>query len=162
MITGFWGYISGAVAIGIALIIVGMALAVLKALFDGTISLQYLLAEPADPKAQHAAQALGVTNQQPAEIPKASLSRFQFLIFTFVIGGVYLVLCLESGTFVQIPQNVIQLLGVSGGTYAASKGIKAASDSRTPGGTSPKSGSQVPPTGTVPAQGGTAAPGEGL
>jgi hypothetical protein len=130
MITGFWGYISAAVAIAIALVIVAMALAVVKALFDGTIRLTYLLAEAADPKAQAAAQADGAVVPQPPETPKASLSRFQLLIFTFVIAGVYLVLCLESGTFVPIPQNVILLLGVSGSTYAASKGIKAAAESR--------------------------------
>jgi len=127
MITGFWGYISAAVAIGITLVILGMAIAVLIALFNGTINLKYLLAEPADPAAQQAAQVAG-GNPQPPEIPKASLSRFQFLIFTFVIAGVYLVLCLEAGTLVQIPDNVVLLLGVSGGTYAASKGIKAATD----------------------------------
>ncbi|MEI9928311.1 MAG: hypothetical protein WDN44_12210 [Sphingomonas sp.] len=66
--------------------------------------------------------------RSPPKRPKASLSRFQLLIFTFVIAGVYLVLCLESGTFVEMPQNVVLLLGVSGTTYAASKGIKAASD----------------------------------
>jgi hypothetical protein len=131
MINGFWGYISAAVAIAVALIIIAMALAVVKALFDGTIRLTYLLAEPADPRAQAAAQGGdGVAVPQPPETPKASLSRFQLLIFTFVIAGVYLVLCLESGTFVPIPQNVILLLGVSGSTYAASKGIKAASDNR--------------------------------
>jgi hypothetical protein len=144
MITGFWGYISGAVAIAVAMVVIGFAFAVIKALFDGTIKLTYLLAEPADPVAQQAAQDKGLDTRaesddapaggrkaraQPPEIPKASLSRFQFLIFTFVIAGVYLVLCLETGTFVEIPSNVVLLLGVSGGTYAASKGIKAASDS---------------------------------
>jgi hypothetical protein len=132
MITGFWGYISAAVAIAIAMVIIGIALAVIKALFDGTISLTYLLAEPADARAQQVAQAVGEAVPQPPETPKASLSRFQLLIFTFVIAGVYLVLCLESGTFVPIPQNVVLLLGVSGSTYAASKGIKAAADSRHP------------------------------
>lgn len=130
MVTGFWGYISAGVAIAIALLIIGIALAVLKALFDGTISLRYLIAEPADSHAQAVAQAGNEPHLRPPETPKASMSRFQLLIFTFVIAGVYLVLCLESGTLVQIPENVILLLGVSGGTYAASKGIKAAGESR--------------------------------
>lgn len=132
MVTGFWGYISAGIAIAIALLIIGIALAVLKALFDGTISLRYLIAEPADPQAQAWAQAGHQPHPRPPETPKASMSRLQLLIFTFVIAGVYLVLCLESGTLVQIPENVILLLGVSGGTYAASKGIKAAGDSKKP------------------------------
>jgi hypothetical protein len=124
MITGFWGWISAGVAVAITLLIVGLAAAILLALFRGTINLTYLLAEPADPGAQRTVPDADT----PPEIPKASLARFQFLIFTFVIAGVYLVLCLEAGRFVEIPDNVILLLGVSGTSYAASKGIKAASD----------------------------------
>lgn len=56
---------------------------------------------------------------------KASLSRFQFLIFTFVVAGVFLLLSIESGTFVDIPNNVLWLLGISGGSYVVSKGIVA-------------------------------------
>lgn len=115
MPTNIWTVISVVVAIVIVVVILCLALAVIVALLKGTISLRDLLAEPPDPRNPYAA-------------PKASLARFQFLIFTFVIAGVYLVLCLESGTFVQIPENVVLLLGVSGGTYAASKGIKAATD----------------------------------
>jgi hypothetical protein len=136
---GFWSIISMAVAIGISLIIVGMAIAVLIALFNGTINLTYLLAEPADPVSQQGGPPPAVMDPDhpnpsgvpvaPPEVPKASLSRFQFLVFTFVIAGTYLVLCLESGRFVEIPQNVVLLLGVSGTSYAASKGIKAAADS---------------------------------
>jgi|ERR1044072_879024 hypothetical protein len=110
MVTGFWGIISAVVAVTITAVMIGFAIAILFALFrggDNGISLKFLLSESGDEQA------------------KASLSRFQFLIFTFVIGGVYLVLCLESGSFVDIPQNAVILLGVSGGTYAASKGIQA-------------------------------------
>jgi hypothetical protein len=46
---------------------------------------------------------------------KASMSRFQMLIFTFVIAGLFLMLSIESGGFVDIPQNVLVLLGISGG-----------------------------------------------
>lgn len=58
-----------------------------------------------------------------AENRKASLSRFQFLLFTFVISGIYLTLCLESGTFVEIPNGALALIGISGGSYILSKGI---------------------------------------
>lgn len=115
MPTTIWTWISAAVAIAIAIVIVTFALIVAWKLLLGKIDLTYLLAEP---------PASGT----PDDPPKASISRFQFLIFTFVIAGVYLVLCLEAGQFVEIPQNVILLLGVSGTSYAASKGIKAAAD----------------------------------
>jgi hypothetical protein len=116
MTPNIWTIVSVAVAIAIALVIVTFALIVAWKLFRGQIDLTYLIAEPGDP------------TRPTDEEPKASISRFQFLIFTFVIAGVYLVLCLESGQFVDIPQNAILLLGVSGTSYAASKGIRAAAD----------------------------------
>lgn len=55
----------------------------------------------------------------------ASLSRFQFLIFTFVIAlGLFLIVA-HSYSFPQIPTAVLTLLGISGTTYAVSKGITA-------------------------------------
>ena len=54
---------------------------------------------------------------------KASLSRLQFLIFSFVIAGLYLVISIESGTFVDVPPGVLVLLGISGGSYIMSKGL---------------------------------------
>jgi hypothetical protein len=132
MVTGYWGILSLIVAAALAVIICTIALVIAWRLAWNEIDLSYLLSEPADPEAQREfreANRLARLNHQdevPPETPKASLSRFQFLIFTFVIAGVYLVLCLESGRFVEIPQNVILLLGVSGTSYAASKGIHAA------------------------------------
>ena len=38
MITGFWGWISAGVAVAIALLIVGIAFAILWALFNGTMT----------------------------------------------------------------------------------------------------------------------------
>jgi len=116
MVTGYWGILSAVIAGCLAFVICTFALAVAWRIWTDRIDLSFLLAEPVEPDV---ASAVEVT-------PKASLSRFQFLIFTFVIAGVYLVLCLESGRFVEIPQNVILLLGVSGTSYAASKGIQAA------------------------------------
>jgi hypothetical protein len=63
---------------------------------------------------------------------KASLSRFQFLIFTFVIAGLFLLLSIESGTFVNIPDSVLALLGISAGSYAVSKGITAGTNQNVP------------------------------
>lgn len=57
--------------------------------------------------------------------PKASLSRLQLLLFTFVIVGLYLTLSLEAGQLLEIPNQVLGLLGISGGSYVVSKGIQA-------------------------------------
>jgi hypothetical protein len=94
------------------LVVLGLAVVVLWKVATGAIDLTYLIAEPDN---------------------KASLSRFQFLIFTFVVAGVFLLLSIESGTFVDIPPNVLVLLGISGGSYVVSKGITAnASKTNTP------------------------------
>lgn len=64
----------------------------------------------------------------------ASMSRFQFLIFTFIIGASYLALAFKStgATLVDIPNGVLGLLGISGGSYVASKVVqKAAETSQT-------------------------------
>jgi dolichyl-phosphate-mannose--protein O-mannosyl transferase len=56
----------------------------------------------------------------------ASMSRFQFLIFTFVIAlmWIYLFFCNECKEFPNIPTGVLGLIGISGGTYVVSKGIQ--------------------------------------
>ena len=51
----------------------------------------------------------------------ASLSRFQFLVFTFVIAMGLLVIILKSGSFPSIGGDVFALLGISAGSYVASK-----------------------------------------
>jgi hypothetical protein len=107
----FWNAISAAVAISVLVLVCGSGSAVVWALINGRIDLRYLLSEPGAP------DAAGKSSH------KASLSRFQFLIFTFVIAGLYLALSLEKGTLVEIPANVLLLLGISSTTYGASKGI---------------------------------------
>ena len=54
---------------------------------------------------------------------KASLSRFQFLIFTFVIAIGLILIILHEGAFPDIPNGIFALLGISAGTYVVSKGI---------------------------------------
>ena len=78
---------------------------------------------------------------------KASLSRFQALIFTFVIAGLYIVLALDTGDFIAIPESVLGLLGISGGTYLISKGISAG---REAGANGIPSGGSSPPASTPP------------
>ncbi|HYL77154.1 MAG TPA: hypothetical protein VEU96_23260 [Bryobacteraceae bacterium] len=61
---------------------------------------------------------------------KASMSRFQLLIFTFVIGlSLFLMVAArpDAEKFPDIPANVLALLGISASTYAVSKGIQAGS-----------------------------------
>jgi hypothetical protein len=68
---------------------------------------------------------------------KASLSRFQLLLFTFVVAGLFLVLSLEAGQFVEIPTGVQVLLGISGGSFVISKAVgtaKAPGDGAAAGG----------------------------
>ena len=95
--------------------IAGLGIVFLYLVFVGRVNLSSVLDEMSSPPAAGAAAAP----------PKASLSRLQMLIFTFVIAGLYLTLCLEAGTFLEIPSQVLGLLGISGGSYVVSKGIQA-------------------------------------
>src|SRR6266545_4487230 len=105
--------ISLIVACVVSAIILLFGLAVIWQIWRGQLNLTYLLSEP----------VLKASDKE--EELKASLSRFQFLIFTFVIAGLYLVLSIESGTFVEIPNNVLALLGISGVSYLVAKAIPA-------------------------------------
>ncbi|HYL06341.1 MAG TPA: hypothetical protein VE075_09895 [Thermoanaerobaculia bacterium] len=57
----------------------------------------------------------------------ASMSRFQLLIFTFVISlSLFLVIVANGAkSFPTIPSEVLLLLGISASTYAVGKGIQA-------------------------------------
>jgi uncharacterized membrane protein len=59
---------------------------------------------------------------------EASLSRFQFLIFTFVIGMTLFYLIVLTGSYPQIPNQILALLGISGGSYVMAKGIQSSRD----------------------------------
>jgi hypothetical protein len=98
-------------------IVLAFAALVLGKMWKGTITLDDLLTEP------------GST--------KASLSRFQFLLFTFVIAGLFLLLSIEAGTFVDIPANVLVLLGISGGSYVLSKSVSPGGALNKPSGDQP-------------------------
>jgi hypothetical protein len=56
---------------------------------------------------------------------QASMSRFQLLIFTFVIAVSFFELVEKrtDGMLPDIPQGVLTLLGISASTYAVGKGI---------------------------------------
>ena len=83
-----------------------LGIMVLWKIADGTIDLARLLSEPNG---------------------DASLSRFQFLIFTFVISlSLFLVIVsVKPAAFPpNIPGTVLALLGISGSSYLVSKGIQ--------------------------------------
>jgi hypothetical protein len=69
----------------------------------------------------------------------ASLSRFQLLVFTFVIGFSFFVIVASNkeGKFPEVPANVLALLGVSASTYAVSKGLQISSGKTSPDPQSP-------------------------
>ncbi len=60
----------------------------------------------------------------------ASLSRFQFLLFTFVIAMSFflIVVSKDPPVFPEIPVEILALLGISGGSYVISKGIQTSRD----------------------------------
>ena len=65
---------------------------------------------------------------------EASLSRFQFLIFTFVIAMSLLLLVIANISvgeinFPDVPTGIWALLGISGGSYVVSKGIQKKTES---------------------------------
>ncbi len=69
----------------------------------------------------------------------ASMSRFQLLIFTFVIAISLLKLTEKLDRFPTIDNGVLTLLGISASTYAVGKGIqKSGSDSEPTAPNSPK------------------------
>ena len=57
----------------------------------------------------------------------ASMSRFQFLIFTFVVAFGIVFLLAKNSKFPVVPADVLTLFGISASTYAVSKGITASS-----------------------------------
>jgi len=113
----YWAVMKGANATHIAIvgfiafsiIIVAFAAAVLWKIVNGDVELAGLVSEPHE--------------SDPSRTGKASLSRFQFLIFTFVVAGLFLMLSIETGGFVDIPTNVLALLGISGGSFIVSKAV---------------------------------------
>jgi hypothetical protein len=99
------------------------ALALLVLIKLWKVDLSGLVSEPGDTPAP-GAPAPGAPPPVATAAGKASISRLQLLLFTFVIAGLYLILCLEAGQFIEIPNQVLGLLGISGGSYVISKGIQ--------------------------------------
>jgi len=84
-----------------------VGLIVLYRMASGRIDLQYLISE---------------------ENTHASMSRFQLLIFTFIISVSLFLIIISKPTpdFPdKIPGAILSLLGISGGSYVLAKGIQA-------------------------------------
>ena len=73
----------------------------------------------------------------------ASMSRFQLLIFTFVVAFGIVFLLAKNSKFPDVPADVLTLIGISASTYAVSKGITASSPDLPPKKVSPSV--EVPP-----------------
>jgi len=83
-----------------------MGIAILYYVLTGKIDLGGLISEPSG---------------------EASMSRFQLLIFTFVIAASFFLIVTAKGEFPNPPQGVLALLGISASSYLVSKGIQASS-----------------------------------
>ena len=110
---GSWANLALFLAWGLSLGLLILLYVVIYKILKVDIDIRTLLSETGGTSAGERGEAAN----------KASLSRLQLFVFTFVIAGVYLVMCLESGTFVTIPEQALWLLGLSAGSYALSKAI---------------------------------------
>jgi uncharacterized BrkB/YihY/UPF0761 family membrane protein len=86
-----------------------LALMILVKIWKGDIDLNYIISD---------------------ENGWASLSRFQFLVFTFVVAMslFYLVVANTPPKYPIVPKEILALLGISGGSYVLSKGIQNSRD----------------------------------
>lgn len=84
---------------------------------------------------------------------QASMSRFQLLVFTFVIAISLYEVVEKTTSFPDIPQGVLTLLGISASTYAVGKGISYSQpgllgpQAGNGGGNPPPPATPVPPAG---------------
>jgi|SRR6476660_5996853 len=99
------------VAYIIVILVFFFGLVVLIAMVTNRIDLSGLLCEPSQ--------------------NKASMARFQLLIFTFVIAFSLVLIILGSDPlkFPEVPSGILLLLGISASTYAVSQGIHASTAS---------------------------------
>jgi hypothetical protein len=100
-------------AVIVAVLIAAFASVILAKIVTNEINIRYLISE---------------------DNGNASLSRFQFLLLTFVIGASYFLMVtwvvankqpdLTNLALPNIPPNVLGLIGISGASYVVAKGIQ--------------------------------------
>lgn len=61
----------------------------------------------------------------------ASMSRFQLLVFTFVVALSFFLVVAATQQLPNIPGSVLSLIGISASSYLVSKGIQTGADNRT-------------------------------
>jgi hypothetical protein len=66
---------------------------------------------------------LGTIIQEKDTSGKSSIARFQLLVFTLTIAGLYVILSIEGGSLIDVPNGTLLLLGISGGSFLISKEI---------------------------------------
>jgi len=106
-------YISLAMGWTLAVFMALLAFAILQRIFDGRIDLNNLISEK--------------------DGSGASLSRFQFLIFTYVIAmSLFLIVVSDDPPQFpkSIPGEILALLGISGSSYVVSKAVQNREDKR--------------------------------
>ncbi len=54
---------------------------------------------------------------------KTSISRFQLLVFTMTIAGLYVILSIENGQLIEVPNGALALLGISSSAFVVSKAV---------------------------------------
>jgi hypothetical protein len=101
-----------AVGYGLAILIFLYGFVILMGLASGEIDISDLLSE----------------SGSDCDQGKASMSRFQLLIFTFVIAMSLFFIVVKTNGFPPVPSEILTLLGISATTYGVSKGIQASSN----------------------------------
>ena len=136
-----------AVVVGwlLAVFLGGVVIILLYLMISGKIDLTQLISEPLKP------------GDPPAAHGDASMSRFQLLVFTFVIAMSLFLIVVANKAVPDVPTSIVGLLGVSGGSYVISKGIQANRDvslnklsSNSGGDGSQPQAPPTPPTGATP------------
>src|ERR1051326_8708126 len=90
---------------GTATLLIGaLAVIVVVWIARGTIDLTFLIAD---------------------EAGDASMSRFQLLIFTFIVAIGLVKVLATSSSLPDIPSSILVLIGVSGSTYAVGKAVNS-------------------------------------
>ena len=100
----------------LAVFLGGVVIVLLVLMIRGKIDLTQLISEPLKP------------GDPPTAHGDASMSRFQLLVFTFVIAMSLFLIVVANRAVPDVPTSIVGLLGVSGGSYVISKGIQANRD----------------------------------
>ncbi len=108
-------------------LLAGWIFCIFIAFVGGTII--FLVIRPVKPGEKKAHIDLSQLVSEPTG--DASMSRFQLLIFTFVVALSFFLVVANSKTMPDIPGSVLSLIGISASSYLVSKGIQSGAENRT-------------------------------